>query len=92
MPFSANLNTPGAKTGVPAHRSVPVSVDGGCPTQDLLHSPGDNGEAITHFRSNSASDEAEEQQVIGRGSTEECCLIENLRGDLGSGNNSTWTS
>jgi len=64
MPFSANLNTPGAKTGVPTHRSVPVSVDGGCPTQDSLHSPGDNGEAISHFWSNSASDEAEEQQVI----------------------------
>jgi hypothetical protein len=64
MPFSVNLNTPGAKTGVPTHRSVPVSVDGGCPTQDSLHSPGDNGEAISHFWSNSASDEAEEQQVI----------------------------
>jgi hypothetical protein len=60
MPFCANLNTPWAKTGVPTHRSVPLSVHGGCPTQDSLHSSGDNGEAISHFWRNSTY----EQQVI----------------------------
>ena len=64
MPSSENLNAPGAKTGVPTKKSMPVSVDKGCPTQDSLHSPRDNREAISHFWSNSASDEAEEQHVI----------------------------
>jgi len=64
IPFSANLNAPGAKTGAPTKRSVAVSVDNRCPNQDSLHSPAGNGDAITHSQSNSASDEAEEKQVI----------------------------
>ena len=36
-PSSANLNAPGAKTGVPTKKSMPVSVDKGCLTHDSLH-------------------------------------------------------
>ena len=63
-PSSVNLNAPGAKAGVPTKKSMPVSVDKGCSTQDSLHSPGDNSEAISHFWSNFTSDEAEEQHMI----------------------------
>ena len=63
-PSSINLNAPRAKAGVPTKKSMPVSVDKGCPTQDSLHSVGDNGEAVSQFWSNSSFDEAEEQHVI----------------------------
>lgn len=60
MNFSANLVVaPGAKTAVPTKRSVPM-----CPTQDSWHYPGGNWEAISNSQSNSASDEADDQQVI----------------------------
>ena len=62
MPFSDNLNVPGAKTVALTKRSADHKK---CPTQNSLRAPaGRNGEAILDFRSNSASDEAEEQQVI----------------------------
>ena len=64
MPSFGNLNALDTKTGVRTKKSMPVSVDKGCPTQDSLHSPGDNSEAISHFWSNFASDEAKEQHVI----------------------------
>lgn len=62
--FSGNGNVPELKSAAPTKRSVSVSVDNKCPTQDSLHSPGRNGEAISYSRSNSASDEAEDRQVI----------------------------
>jgi len=65
MNSSVNLEAvPGAKTAVPTKKSVPVSVDKRCPTVDSLNYPGGNGEAISHSRSISASDEAEDQLVI----------------------------
>lgn len=64
MNFAANLDASGAKTAVPTKKPVRVSVDKRCPTQDSLHSPGGNGEAISHSRSISASDEAEDRQLI----------------------------
>lgn len=64
MSFSANLNTPGSISEVPTERSVPVSVnEGWYPTEDSLHSPGRNGEAMSHIWGHSASDKTEEQQV-----------------------------
>lgn len=63
MSFSANLNTPGSISEVPTEGSVPVSVNEGYPTHDSLHSPGANGEAISHFWRHSASNKAEEQPV-----------------------------
>eukprot|EP00253_Pinus_taeda_P005924 PITA_05924 len=62
--FSANLNAPGAKTAMPTKKSGTVSLDERCPTEDSLWCPGGNGEAISHYRSISASEEAEDQHVI----------------------------
>jgi hypothetical protein len=64
MNFLANLEAPGAKTAVYAKRSMPVYVDKRCAIQDSLHSLGGNWEAISNSQSNSASDEADDQQVI----------------------------
>jgi hypothetical protein len=64
MNIAAHLNASGAKTAVPTMKSMRVSVDKRCPTQDSLYSPGSNGEGISQSRSISASDEAEVQQVI----------------------------
>lgn len=64
MNFSANLDASGAKTAVSTKRSMPMAVDKRCPIQDSFHSLGGNWEAISNSQSNSASDEADDQQAI----------------------------
>jgi len=64
MNFSANLDASGAKTAVSTKRSMPISVDKRYPIQDSFHSLGSNWEAISNSQSNSASDEADDQQAI----------------------------
>ena len=58
MSFYDNLNAPGAKIVMFTKRSV----DKKCQTQNSLRALG-GMEKILHFQSNSASDEAEEQEV-----------------------------
>lgn len=62
MNFPAHLNASRAKTAVPTKKSVRVSVDKRCPTQNSLYSPGASGEGISQSRSMLACDEAEDQQ------------------------------
>jgi len=64
MNLSANLGAPGAKAAVSTKISMRMSVENRCPTQDSLNSLGGNWEAISNCQSNSASDEANDQQVI----------------------------